>query len=363
MKHLLFALLMLPLLWACDNITITAGGSDMAVPDTDVPDMGVADTNEPDEDVLTDHETGSIIGTDDDVLQTPPARVVVRLAWEVAASAPAGVAIDLDLHFVKKRSMDPCGNERGSLGLLCSQAGEPMAMMPSSLSQDDCSVRDIGCNVSGSSYPICSDCSDAWPSDYPKFGTIPWRARFIPGDQGILGDDPNAETIHLGPVSDGDNDGLPDHAPLTDDYLVVVNYRWCRDLSVPEVETGPACQADGSHYNIQGRIEILVDGRPAPRDGTDDEELPLADFVIRPQEWLVLGVVSWDGARTTGMWPGDAVVMKPSAGYRVCRFDTNHCGEDPIWDIAAYEKWVAGPADRAPYDGAGGECYEYGVRE
>ena len=296
------------------------------------------------------------------------ARVMVQLTWKEGLKTraeldrPEGVAVDLDLHLIKKKGMDACGNEVGADGLMCTVMSRP-GLPIDTPTHDDCHWNDLGLN---GEY-VFTDCNG-------EFKTIGWHAVYDLDNRWGGGNYANPEIINLGSVIDQKNnstgvhgkDGVLDVTPFDDEYLVMVQYNHCQSLQ-PGYDDAP-CQDGGAEYNVHAKVEIFVDGKLAPRAGTqDDKVLSRAEFVIRPYEWIVIGTFTWDGTLvpSTPDWLGDAVVRDvPTTHEKVCRFRSAQCRNVTIWDYAIYETWVSAGA---PFDnefgGGNGECYEYGERE
>ncbi|HOW52331.1 MAG TPA: hypothetical protein PLV42_09850 [bacterium] len=290
----------------------------------------------------------------------PAARVMVQLTWKEGLPTRAGedrmegVAVDVDVHLIKKKGMDACATEVGADGLMCTSMKRPGLSGIETATHDDCHFNDLGLN---GEY-VFTDCNG-------EFQTIGWYASLDLDTTWGGGNYTNPETINLGPIDDSDRNGQPDVNPFSDDYLVVVNYNKCQNLV--QGGSNADCEEGGSAYNVHARLEVFVDGIKAPRahkEGRpDDDDIARIDFVIRPQEWIVLDHITWDQALTTGKWAGDAVVKNPDAAYQPCSFDSSNCTNVSIWDTAAYATWVAADPAVDPYVGGGGSCYDYGTRE
>ncbi len=297
----------------------------------------------------------------------PSARVMVQLTWKEGLQTRAekdrqeGVAVDIDLHLVKKQGMDSCQNLSGADGLLCTSMGTPLYPDLASPSHDDCHFNDTGCN---GDHGDCNQCSGGEPTS--DFRTIAWYAALDLDNTWGGGGYTNPETINMGPIDDDDHNGQPDVNPFTDQYLVIVNYNLCQNLV--EGGSNADCEEGGAYYNAHAKVEIFIDGDKAPRphkEGRPDDDDPLVmlEFVIRPNEWIVVDHIFWDQSLTTGKWGGDGYVRNPPADYRVCNFDLSYCHNTPIWDVAAYETWVGSDPNVDPYVGGAGSCYDYGTRQ
>jgi hypothetical protein len=245
--------------------------------------------------------------------------------------------------------MDACRTESGVDGLMCTVMKRPGLDIGTD-THDDCHWNDFGLNGDF----VFTDCSG-------DLQTIAWHASLdLDNTWGGGNYETDPEVINLGPMDDVDKNDDPDVAPFSDNYLVLVNYNNCRNL----VDDGSNadCEEGGVNYNVHARVEIFVDGLAAPRKGTPDEALTKIDFVIRPHEWIMLDIVSWDQTHTTGKWQGDAIVKNAPADYKVCKFESSNCTNVEVWNIAAYETWVTGDSNAEPW-GGGGTCYDYGTRE
>lgn len=313
----------------------------------------------------TEAEDDATIVVDEDVVKVPPARVMVQLTWKEGLKAraeldrPEGVAVDLDLHLIKKKGMDACGNEVGADGRMCTVMMTPAGTTIESSTHDDCYWHDVGENAV---YYDCSGCEG-------ECRTIAWHAAFVLDNRWGGDDYADPEVVILGPIADEEpKDGFPDVHPFDDEYLIVVNYNNCRDQEEPWDGPQERCKEGSEYYDVHARVEIFVDDKLAPRAGTqDDKSLSRTEFVLRPDEWIVIGTFTWDGSleSTISGWPGDAVVRDvPVSHEKVCRFNPNRCRDIPIWDVAAYEEWVTAPDLPQDFFASGdGECYEYGERE
>ena len=291
----------------------------------------------------------------------PAARVMVQLTWKEGLQTRAeldrqeGVAVDLDLHLIKKKGMDACRAEPPADGLMCTVMSRP-GLPIDTPTHDDCHWNDLGLN---GEY-VFTDCNG-------EFKTIGWYAAFDLDNRWGGGDYTNPETINLGPITDENpKDGKPDVNPLDDEYLVMVNYNNCQNLQSGGDEA--PCQDGGQEYNVHAKVEIFVDGKVAPREGkTDDDPLSRTTFVIRPREWIVVGTFTWDGTLvpSTPGWVGDAVVHDlPTTHEKVCKFDSTHCRNVTIWDYTAYETWVTTPTPvEDEFGGGSGTCEDYGTRQ
>jgi len=225
----------------------------------------------------------------------------------------------------------------------------------------------------GPIYTSCNECEDGEAVSQTQ--TLAWHAFYDIDNTwgGVAYTSP--ETINFGPLYDSrggpvvngkeTGDGIPDVTPFDDEYLVIVNYNTCWDLKNNDPSI---CESGGKNYNVHAKVEIFVDGKVAPRAGTqDDKSLSRTEFVIRPYEWIVIGTFTWDGALvpSTPGWSGDAVVHDvPTTHTKICRFRSSHCHNVAIWDYAAYETWVKNPTPvKDEFGGGDGECYDYGERE
>ncbi len=314
----------------------------------------------------------------------PQARVVAQLTWEqgyrTASEMDArtdGTRVDLDIHLIKGNSVEAV--QRGFSnpdGLMCTKQ-QPMGMVVDCTDpiyevfcrHDDCSFADQSIDTS----PVPLQESIAWNASLDRDNTWGGGNYEVP------------ETIGLGPI---DETG---HRPIDDDeYLVVVGYSFCETFSSDPVNhCCPAGQVDGQGrtctgeaYNVNARVDILVDGFDAPRsarvEGTnelrpaDNYSETTKDFTIRPDEWKVIATVKWDNTlpppETNPTYIGDGIVTDiPMAdhgietdaqAYKTCKFNITFCELVPIWDPEAYYSFVNGP--QIPGDETSpriGECY------
>ncbi len=285
----------------------------------------------------------------------PNARVMVQLTWKEGLQNRAqedrqeGIAVDLDLHLVKKNGTDACGVESGVDGLLCTSMGRPGLPEFASPTHDDCHFNDIGDNG-----------DYAWTGCEGDFKTISWHAALDIDNHWGGGDYTSPETIDLGPIDDIDpKDGQPDMNPFTDDYLLLVNYNRCQNMVQGGSEVD--CVEGGANYNVHARVDVFVDGVKVPREGKDAATLARSEFVIRPFEWLAVNLINWDRSKS-GQWSGDAVVADaPESHQKVCQFMLEYCHNTPIWNGTAFETWVV--SDPTYGQGGGGTCYTYGTRQ
>jgi len=283
----------------------------------------------------------------------PRARVMVQLTWKEGLTSVSGldrregVAVDLDVHLIKRKGMDACANEVGADGLMCTAM--KTSNLPGSSTHDDCHFNDLGNNG-----------KFLWTGCNGDFQTIAWHASLDLDNTWGGADYTSPETINLGPIEDADKNGEPDVNPYSDDYLVVVNYNRCQNL---KDEDQSACQPGGTHNTAHARVEIFVDGDRAPRDGdnqgnSDEDPLNRIDFVIHPQEWIVVDLITWDQnlpARKNTKWHGDAIVKnQPSYLDKICKFDLSYCHDTPIWGEGTFETWVTNTNNTVD-----GTCYQY----
>ncbi len=324
------------------------------------------------------------------------ARVIAQLTWKQgfatkteAESDMEGTKTDLDIHMIKRSSLEAATfGYTPTDGVMCtSMQFEGMNYSPtedidgdekpdyeSFFRHDDCYFADQGFdNIYGQ----------------PVTETVAWNATFDLNNTWGGGNYKNPETIGLGTITDENGDGKPDKDIIDDQYLVVVNYAFCTPKGFEDTSwntcCNPAdssCNGDGSAYEIDARVDILIDGVPAPRaERVDGEDvLRPADnysetsrsFKIRPDEWKVVAVIKWDSSLPSPVdnpkFTGDAVVSDvamPDAGietdassYKTCRFDVTLCEVTPIWDVQEYYSWVDSPQN--PDDEtspSNGDCY------
>ena len=300
----------------------------------------------------------------------PQARVVTQLSWKQGFKTKAetdskdGVAIDLDIHLVKKTSL-----EAATLGFNIKDG-----LLGTKQRNLDCPVDDPDCEA----YWRHDDCSfgDQGKTDdkITSDATIQWHASL---DYDITwgGDNyQNPETIGLGPIDDKKNnatgedgaDGQPDVDVPDDQYLLVVGYVTCTSQYSDKIDRcDPGYSGEDSAYEVDAKVDILIDGDAAPRKGTTDSygtEDPetgkkTTKFKIKYQEWKVIAVVKWDnslkGPDSNPTWKGNAIVTDKAmpdenitadpVSYPICAYENSDAVLIPIWDAEQYENYITTP--------------------
>ena len=280
-------------------------------------------------------------------------RIVIQLGWKQGFKSKAesgsqdGVLVDLDLHLVKKSSIEAAMYKFDILdGLLGTKQRRSDFDCPLSLPEceyywrhDDCSFGDQG-----------------FLDDYIE-ESIAWNAKFAFDNFWGGGNYTNPETIIMGPTADlknnttGENepDGYPDAGIPDDQYLVVVTYSNCESsYSDGEDRCDSHYHGDDSAVEVDARVKILVDGAEVPREGIDHYYETTKDFTIKFNEWKVVAVIKWDSSLKgpNPMLKGNAIISDtylPEHGieidpvrYPVCVYDNADANLVPVWDRQAY---------------------------
>ena len=287
----------------------------------------------------------------------PQARVVVQLTYKQgfgsrAESFHEGTGVDLDLHLIKKVSLEANNygfEPEGRLGTV-ERSGD-MAYCSVTLPEcekywrhDDCSFSDRGITK----YNIDSN------------DTIRWHASFDYDNTYGGGNYENPETIGLGPITDTNGDGIPDSDIIDDQYLVAVGYVGCSsNYSDGFDRCDSSYKGEDGAYEIDARVEIFVDGEEVPRTAGknrvgDNYEETSKNFKIKLNEWKVVAVIKWDNSlespKSNPLYPGSAIVTDvamPDEGieidpvnHPICSFDSADAILVPIWDAATYRQYV-----------------------
>ncbi len=320
-----------------------------------------------------DKETDLVSDTEDITVIPkiiPQARVVAQLTWKQGFRSKAesdtkeGVAIDLDIHMIKRDSL-----EAGSLGFTPT-TGLLGTYKKDSLAEAQCptATAEPGCEK----FYRHDDCSFGDPgvvtSGMTQDATIQWHASLDIDNIWGGNNYETPETIGLGPITDLDNNGVPDVNPIDDQYLIVVGYVGCTSKFSDGVNRcDETYVGDDSAYEVDARVEILLDGDEAPRTNQNFDNDKYADttknFKIKFNEWKVLSVVKWDSQlpspETNTLYPGNAIVsdeaMTITSGnaeaisvnpksYPKCYFDNSDAVLVPIWDADEYKHFVETPA-------------------
>ena len=293
----------------------------------------------------------------------PPARVAIQLSWKQGFKTredmdhKEGVATDLNIHLVKKTSLEaPQYGFEHIEGLLGTVRRSTAIDCPVTLPEceqfwrhDDCSYGDSG-QIS---------------EDIPRDGTIQWHASLDIDNTWGGGNYESPETIGLGPIDDMDGDGIPDLLIMDDQYLVVVNYGSCMSkYADQEDRCDPSYTGEDGAYEVDARVNILIDGDEAPREAASDRPADsynqdTMDFKIKLNEWKVIAVIKWDNSlensSTYPGWTGSAVVSDKKMedqgietdplSYPVCTYDMAEAILIPIWDAEEYKNHITTPND------------------
>ena len=283
----------------------------------------------------------------------PQARVVAQLSYKqgyrtrAEAETKEGVAIDLDLHMIKKNSLEaPMYGFTTTEGLLGTSYRNEFNECPATLPEcekywrhDDCSFEDSGL------YGVDEGRTIAWHASLDIDNTWGGNNYETP------------ETIGLGPITDADGDGVPDVPIIDDQYLIVVDYVGC--ISNYTDGAGDRCDpnynGEDSAYEVDARVEILIDGEEAPRQGTPDSYAQTTkDFKIKINEWKAVAVVKWDNTlaspESNASYPGNAIVTNTKmenegieidpVNHPVCTYDLSDAVLIPIWDADTYRNYI-----------------------
>ena len=289
----------------------------------------------------------------------PQARVVAQLTWKQGFKTKAesdskeGVAIDLDVHLVKKTSLEAANNaamtkKEGLLG----------------------TAQRTSDNSCGSTDP---DCEKYWRHDDCSFGdqgktsdkissdaTIQWHASLDYDNTWGGNNYENPETLGLGPIIDKDKDGIPDDGIYDDEYLIVVGYVACTSKYNDGVDRcDERYSGEDSAYTVDAKVEILIDGEDAPRKAGSDRPADSyaatsKDFKIKFNEWKVVADIkwkdAWKGPESNPKYPGNAYVTdKKDEGegitidpvnHPVCSYDNSDAVLIPIWNAETYRNYI-----------------------
>ncbi|MBP7433832.1 hypothetical protein KA996_09845, partial [bacterium] len=301
----------------------------------------------------------------------PQARVVAQLTWKQgyrtkteATAKKDGTMIDIDIHMIKKTSLEaPIYGYTPLEGVLGTNEMPLGSFDPTNpehyryFRHDDCSFSDKG--TEGSEIQE----------------TIAWHASLDIDNTWGGNNFETPETIGLGPIEDKNGDGVPDDAVMDDQYLIVVGYVNCTSQYADKVDRCKAdYQGEDGVNEVDARVDILIDGVDAPREervknGTairpaDKYAETTKNFKIKLSQWKVIGVVKWDGSlpgpETNPKYPGDAIVSDEAmtdegidvnpTGYKTCKFDYTDAVLVPVWTDTQYYDWVN--AKRNPEDPA-----------
>lgn len=331
--------------------------------------------------VTVDRKTAKISETADVTVIPkiiPQARVVAQLSWDKgfktsteSESGKEGVKVDLDIHMIKKTSLEAPvhGYEplEGVLGTNELAESEVIYHAPTNpddyryFRHDDCSFSDKGIKS----------------ADIKE--TISWNASLDLDNTWGGNNFETPETIGLGSIADEDHDYAPDIDIPDDQYLIVIGYVNC----MSKYEDGKnRCEeeysGDDSAYEVNARVNILVDGEEVPRGPrlnpfSDRYSTSTKDFKIRYGEWKVIAVIKWDSSlpgyeKNPKAYKGNAIVTEvampyfgietDALSYKTCKYPLSEAILVPIWDETAYYDFVY--TKRDPNDKNSptiGECY------
>ena len=297
----------------------------------------------------------------------PQARVVAQLTWKQGFKTKAetesnkeGAMVDLDLHMIKYHSIEAewydFAIKEGLLGT--SQRSKHDTSQPTEPENekywrhDDCSFSDPGLEGAEDGR------------------TIQWLASLDIDNTWGGNNYETPETIGLGPIIDKDDDGVPDDFIADDQYLIVVGYVNCASKPTDAADRcDPSYIRDDSAYEVDARVEILIDGANAPREAGVDrpadnygvvvkdekgKDITSVDFKIKVHEWKAIAVVKWDnswkGPETNRRYTGNALVTDvamPDQGitidpvsHPVCTYDMADAVLIPIWDAKTYKEHI-----------------------
>ena len=307
----------------------------------------------------------------------PQARVVAQLSYKqgyrtkAESESKEGVSVDIDIHMVKKNSKEAeqygFATTEGFSGKLEGLLGTAQR----TLDMDGCPYSLPECEK----YWRHDDCSFGDPglSGADEGRTIAWHASLDIDNTWGGNNYETPETIGLGPITDADGDGVPDVAVEDDQYLLVVGYVACNSNYTDG--SGDRCDAsytgEDAAYEVDARVEILVDGDEAPRKASSDGKRPAdsyasttKDFKIRLNEWKAVAVVKWDSKlpspESNTSYPGNAIVSDvkmedqgietDSVSHPVCAYDNSDAVLIPIWDADTYKNYIETPILVDPND-------------
>ena len=286
-----------------------------------------------------------------------------------------GTKIDLDLHLIKKVSVEAAGERNWPIkdGLMCG------------LEQSQGMGDTINCYDSQNEiYCRHDDCYFADQGGESTEETIAWNATYDYDNKHGGGNFESPETIGLGPI---EKDGAL-HID-NDEYLVVVGYSYCTTRMYDDSSydtccnpAEPGCTGKGEGYGVTARVDIMVDGVDAPRKAreisgsevrpADNYSMTSKEFVINPGEWKVVSVVKWDNSLpppdTNPNYEGDGIVTDiamtdheietDASSYKRCNWDVSHCRLVPIWNEEDYYNFVNSPQTEGDETGPTiGTCY------
>ena len=270
----------------------------------------------------------------------PQARVVAQLTWKQGFKTKAeteskeGAMVDLDLHMIKYHSIEAewydFAIKEGLLGT-------------SHRSKDDTSQPT---EPENEKYWRHDDCSFSDPGlEGAEDGrTIGWHASLDIDNTWGGNNYETPETIGLGPIADRDYDGIPDDPIIEDQYLLVVGYVNCYSRYNDGTDhCDPSYTGDDAAYEVDARVEILVDGKEVPRSGTSDiYAAGTKDFKIKVNEWKAVAVIKWDSDDaivTDSAMIEEGITTDPKS-HPVCTYDMADAVLIPIWDAEEYRNHI-----------------------
>lgn len=300
----------------------------------------------------------------------PQARVVAQLTYRQgyktraeAESQQEGTAVDLDLHLIKKTSLEAENYEFGTTEGFSRKSEGLLGTMQRPKNMDFCEATKPECER----YWRHDDCSyaDTGRDDTGKDRTIAWHASFDYDNTYGGGNYENPETIGLGPITDNDGDGIPDAEIPDDQYLLVVGYTGCNSNYSDGVDRCDRYYGgEQGAYEVDARLEIFVDGEEVPRveikDRVGDNYAETSkNFKIRLGEWKAVAVIKWDSSleSTAGnqLYKGNAIVTDTAmpdedikidpVSHPVCTFDFSDAVLIPVWDAETYRNYIETPKD------------------
>ena len=275
----------------------------------------------------------------------PQARVVAQLTWKQGFKTKAeseskeGAAVDLDLHLIKKNSI-----EAAQYGFTPTE-GLLGTRHASQDTEADCPVTLPECEH----YWRHDDCSfdDNGLTGVDEDRTIQWHASLDIDSTWGGGNYQNPETIGLGPIIDNDFDGVPDYYIIEDQYLLVVGYVACTSKYADGVDRCRGEYTGTDSFNeIDARVEIFVDGMEVPRSGTSDKySASTKDFKIKFEDWKAIAVIKWDSGNaivTDSAMPDEGITTDP-VNHPVCNYPNTEAKLIPIWDANVYVDYITTP--------------------
>ena len=317
----------------------------------------------------------------------PQARVVAQLSYKQGYRTKAemeankdGVTVDLDIHMIKKTSIEAADRFDVKEGLL--------GTVKRTADMDGCLVTEPNCEK----YWRHDDCSFGDPGEEHPLPedigrTIQWYATLDIDNTWGGNNYETPETIGLGPIEDeldnatgqktedsdkdgrADGDGIPDVQVEDDQYLIVVGYVNCQsNYSEGGDRCDPAYTGEDKAYEVDAQVEIRIDGDEAGKrknaaDRPDDSYAESTkNFKIKVNEWKVLAVVKWDNSlaspESNKSYPGNAIVTDKAmttegitidpVSHPLCTYDNSDAVLIPIWDADTYKSYI-----ETPYDSTG----------